>query len=167
MRSRRKSFLFFLADMWSLTEKFEQAISDYEAGVVLKSSLLPVSSRQIAEAHYKLSIVLDLTSGRLAQAITHAEKALISVESRLAELRNALGGQVSAKPELKGKAKAPAAAAPVGKLLVKDDVAGLSKSQMEAEMKGLEGLREDWELKVCYSRLSFVLSLISVYRSRS
>lgn len=134
----------------SFAEKFDQAITDYSAGLALKTDLLPLSSRQIAEAHYKLSIVLDLTSGRLGDSITHAERALDSVEARLAELRAALSGQGYVKPEssgkkedVKGKGKATSPS-----LLGTDAIAHMSKSQMEAEEKELQGLREDLALKV-------------------
>ena len=135
------------------SEKFDQAISDYTAGLDLKKDLLPLSSRQIAEAHYKLSIVLDLTSGRLGDSITHAERALDSVEARLAELRDTLSGQGLVKPEPedpKGKGKGKA----TGSSLLGDDAISLmTKSQMEAEEKELQGLREDLALKVCaYAR---------------
>jgi HAT1-interacting factor 1 len=130
-----------------LSEKFDQAITDYEAGLTLKNELLPLSSRQIAEAHYKLSMVLDLTSGRLADAIVHAEKALESVQARLSELRNGLNGQL--KPEevvqtdRKGKGKS------TGARLVRDDmVQNMNKAQIEAEIKELDGLKEDLALKV-------------------
>ncbi|KAI0759203.1 hypothetical protein BD413DRAFT_617983 [Trametes elegans] len=139
-----------LGDVSLETEKFEQAITDYTAGLGLKTEILPLSSRQIAEAHYKLSIVLDLTSGRLGDSISHAERALDSVEARLAELRDALSGQGLVKPEQqeasvdtkgKGKAKAP-------RLLGDDAVAKMTRLQMEAEEKELQGLREDLALKV-------------------
>ncbi|CAK5280161.1 unnamed protein product, partial [Mycena citricolor] len=39
-----------LGDVSLETEKFDQAITDYEAGLDLKKDLLPRSSRQIAEA---------------------------------------------------------------------------------------------------------------------
>lgn len=117
--------------------------------MALKTELLPLSSRQIAEAHYKLSIVLDLTSGRLGDSITHAERALDSVEARLAELRDALSGQGLVKPDAsenkdaKGKGKA------TGPSLLGDDAISLmSKGQMEAEVKDLQELREDLALKV-------------------
>jgi HAT1-interacting factor 1 len=130
-----------------ISEKFDQAIVDYEAGLTLKTELLPTSSRQIAEAHYKLSMVLDLTSGRLADAIVHAAKALESVESRLKELGDGLSGQLPPAPEakasLKGKEKA------TGTRLVRDDlVQNMSKTQIEAEIKELSGLKEDLALKV-------------------
>ncbi|KAF9480542.1 hypothetical protein BDN70DRAFT_877537 [Pholiota conissans] len=136
-----------LGDVSLETEKFDQAISDFEAGLKLKIGLLPVSSRQIAEAHYKLSMVLDLTSGRLSDAITHAEKALESVETRLAELRTGLAGQLPPLPEVaddpKGKGKSDTAR------LVRDDyVQNMSKVQIENEVKELSGLRDDLALKV-------------------
>lgn len=137
-----------LGDVSLETEKFEQAISDYDAALALKTELLPQSSRQIAEAHYKLSIVLDLTSGRLSDAISHAEQALASVEARLAELRDALSGQGlvrvdEAKSDAKGKGKATGP-----RLLGDDAVSKMTKSQMGAEEKELQELREDLALKV-------------------
>ncbi|KAH9893305.1 hypothetical protein C8Q73DRAFT_648034 [Cubamyces lactineus] len=139
-----------LGDVSLETEKFDQAITDYSAGLSLKTDLLPLSSRQIAEAHYKLSIVLDLTSGRLGDAIVHAERALDSVEARLAELRDALSGQGLVKPEppqskedVKGKGKATGP-----RILGDDAIVHMTKSQMEAEEKELQGLREDLALKV-------------------
>ncbi|KAI0339484.1 hypothetical protein BDW22DRAFT_599992 [Trametopsis cervina] len=139
----------FLGDVSLETEKFDQAIQDYEAGLNLKLELLPQSSRQIAEAHYKLSIVLDLSSGRLQDSIAHAEKALESVEARLAELRNASSGQVKVetlhKPDSKGKGKAVAKGP---RLLGDDAVQNLTQTQVGAEIKELEGLKEDLALKV-------------------
>jgi HAT1-interacting factor 1 len=131
----------------SLPEKFDQAITDYEAGLVLKGELLPISSRQIAEAHYKLSMVLDLTSGRLADAIIHAERALESVQARLAELREGLNGELKpleeVKKDLKGKGKW------TGARLVRDDlVQQMTKIQIENEIKELDDLKEDLALKV-------------------
>ncbi|KAF8661350.1 hypothetical protein AX16_001445 [Volvariella volvacea WC 439] len=137
-----------LGDVSLETEKFDQAIADFEAGLKLKEQLLPISSRQIAEAHYKLSIVLDLTSGRLSESIVHAEKALESVEHRLAELRDGLNGQLppftedTPPSDAKGKGKA------THSRLVKDMVQKMTRSQMEAELKELAELREDLALKV-------------------
>jgi len=91
-------------------------------------------------------MVLDLTSGRLSDAIVHAIKALESVESRLAELRNGLEGKLPPLPETtkdtKGKGKATAR-------LIRDDyVQNMSKNQIEGEIKELSGLRDDLALKV-------------------
>lgn len=97
-------------------------------------------------------MVLDLTSGRLADAIEHAEKALRSVEARLAELRIGLSGQMKVEPE-----KAIASKDPKGKgkmvtstKLIRDElVSSMTTAQIEAEIKELDGLREDLALKVC------------------
>lgn len=146
------------------TEKFEQAIQDFEAGLAHKLALLPTSSRQIAEAHYKLSMVLDLTSGRLSDAITHAEKALQSVESRLTELADGLAGKLPPLPEAaesaKGKGKATG-----GRLVRDDHVQNMSKAQIENEIKELSGLKDDLALKVrsIYS-IAAVSLLICVYQ---
>ena len=138
------SYSFWIKFICFLAEKFDQAITDYEVGLELKIDLLPTSSRQIAEAHYKLSMVLDLTSGRLSDAIIHVQKALESVESRLAELRDGLAGQLPPLPpqDIKGKSKSSSR-------LARDDcVQNMSKTQMESEIKELGGLRDDLALKV-------------------
>ncbi|KAL1745197.1 hypothetical protein HDZ31DRAFT_73731 [Schizophyllum fasciatum] len=137
-----------LGDVSLETEKFEQAITDYEEGTRLKDALLPLSSRQLAEAHYKLSMVLDMTSGRLSDAIRHAELALKSLELRQAELQEALEKGEYGKPappaepaDAKGKGK--------GKALDVEPISMLSKSSIEGELKELEGLLEDLGLKAC------------------
>lgn len=132
------------------SEKFDQAITDYTAGLALKADLLPLSSRQLAEAHYKLSMVLDLTSGRLSDAIIHAEKALASVLARISEVKDGLDGKLASipvpehkEPDRKGKGKAvPVVLAP-GEL-----VQNLTKSQLENELRDLESLKEDLAAKV-------------------
>lgn len=108
-----------------------------------------MSSRQIAEAHYKLSMVLDLTSGRLSDAIEHAKKALESVLARIQELKDGLNGELPPAPvaergeDKKGKGKA------TPPLLVTEDlVRNMSKSRMESELQEMEGLKEDLALKV-------------------
>lgn len=137
-----------LGDISLETEKFDQAITDFTAGLKLKEELLPFSSRHVAEAHYKLSMVLDLTPGRLSDAITHAQKALDSVETRIALLRDGLAGQLpncspkSQQEDVKGKGKAAPKLARDG--LPQD----MSKPQMESELKELLGLKEDLALKV-------------------
>jgi HAT1-interacting factor 1 len=136
-----------------LPEKFDQAITDYSSGLALKTDLLPLSSRQLAEAHYKLSIALDLTAGRLADAIHHAQRALESIEARLVELKAGLAGTLPPLPELsdteikgkgKGKGKGTQAA-----LAPEELVQNRSKAQIEAEIKELGELKQDLALKVC------------------
>lgn len=163
--------------MWSLhytrTEKFPQATSDYTSALSLKSSLLPPWSRQIAEAHYKLCIVLDLSSGRLEEAIAHAGRAVGCVEGRLAQLRSAVqqksaeGGENGQAKEgeekkvegtgkeevkdAKGKQKAHST------LLPEDDLRSLTAAQLAAEIRELEGLRDDLVVKVRLISLLFFL----------
>ena len=92
--------------------------------------------------------MLDLTSGRLSDAISHAEKALESVGARLAELHDGVDGNLpsapnqEAKVDKKGKGKATESDVHA------DSVRNLTKSQMEAEIKECEGLKEDLSLKV-------------------
>jgi len=127
-------------------EKFDQAITDYEAGLELKTNLLTFTSRQIAEAHYKLSIVLDMTSGRLADAIAHAQKALSSIQNRISELReqqsNPTEPSTETKPDPKGKGKATANSTATS------DVKSMTATQIEGEIKELSELQEDLALKV-------------------
>ncbi|KIY48125.1 hypothetical protein FISHEDRAFT_43891, partial [Fistulina hepatica ATCC 64428] len=146
-----------LGDVSLETEKFDQAADDYQMALELKNQLLPLSSRQIAEAHYKLSMVLDMTPGRLSDAISHAQKAVASVEARLAELRDGLAGNLQAqgvqapfggapgpstdKCQDKGKGKHPP-------LCSEHAVVNLTHAQMESEIEELEPLREDLLLKV-------------------
>ena len=110
-----------------------------------------MSSRQLAEAHYKLSIALDLTAGRLADAIHHAQRALESIEARLDELRAGLAGTLAPIPEptpnddadnAKGKGKGKQCA-----LAPDEQVQNWSKAQIEAEMKELGELKQDLALK--------------------
>ncbi|KAF8259306.1 hypothetical protein EI94DRAFT_1616434, partial [Lactarius quietus] len=153
MRLRAADTFIMLGDISLETEKFEQAITDYTAGLALKTELLPLSSRQLAEVHYKLSIALDLTAGRLADAIIHAQRALESIEARLDELRAGLAGTLAPLPEpstatasdidAKGKGKSKQSALAPDEL-----VQNWSKTQMEAEIKELGELKQDLALKV-------------------
>ena len=137
-------------------EKFDQAITDYSSGIALKTELLPMSSRQLAEAHYKLSIALDLTAGRLADAIHHAQRALESIEARLAELQKGLAGTLpplaapsddnDAKDKENGKGKGKSKKAV---LAPEELVQNRSKAQIEAEIKELGELKQDLAVKVC------------------
>jgi HAT1-interacting factor 1 len=92
-------------------------------------------------------MVLDLTSGRLSDAIAHATSALESVEARLIELRNGSSGQLPPLPEepatdSKGKGKA------VARLVRDDAVQKMSSQRIEAEIRELSGLKDDLALKV-------------------
>ncbi|KAG9050415.1 hypothetical protein FS837_005488 [Tulasnella sp. UAMH 9824] len=144
-----------LGDVSLETEKFDQAISDYSSGLTLKEKLLPFHSRQVAEAHYRLSLAMDLTPGKLSGAVGHAQKALKSVDERLAILKAKLADAPSdqdtamedgsgASATGKGKAKATGM---IGNI-ANDTIEGLTKSQLEGQIKEFEELRGDLAAKV-------------------
>jgi HAT1-interacting factor 1 len=161
---------FFTDSLFRCTEKFDQAITDYEVGLELKMDLFPISSLHIAEAHYKLSVVLHLTSGRLSDAIIHAQKALDSAESRLSELRDGLAGQLPPLPDplqaagnddaTKGKLLPPSLASSSCRLVRDDYVQNMSKTEIESEIKELQGLRDNLVLKVNSARCYYVIMFV-------
>ncbi|KDQ13013.1 hypothetical protein BOTBODRAFT_175889 [Botryobasidium botryosum FD-172 SS1] len=134
-----------LGDVSLETEKFDQAITDFTAAVKLKMELFPIYSRQIAEAHYKLSMTLDLTPGRLSDAIEHAAKALESVQARLAILRDAAGGNLVV-PEASSNGKGK------GRAVLEDDlmkeIESMSKEGLQSQIKEFEELETDLNLKL-------------------
>jgi HAT1-interacting factor 1 len=152
MRLKAADTFIMLGDISLETEKFDQAITDYSSGLALKTELLPLSSRHLAEAHYKLSIALDLTAGRLADAIHHAQRALESIEARLVELQAGLAGTLPPLPkpepsDTNGKGKGKGKGTQV--TLAQDElVQNRSKAQIEAEIKELGELKQDLALKV-------------------
>lgn len=151
----------------SLAEKFDQAVKDYMTGLSLKQELLPFSSRHIAEAHYRLCLVLDMTPGQLSAAISHVEKALQSVEARIEELR--VGPQQRSAPpssasDHKGKGKGEVVS---HSLLKGDSVHELSPQEVEAELKEMDGLRSDLMLKVSDSHSFTLTSHLQLNRSKS
>lgn len=141
----------WLSDHFNHAEKFDQAIIDFTAAVKYKTEVFPVYSRQLAEAHYKLSMALDLTPGQLGGAIEHAGKALDSVEARLSILRDAAGGNlVISQPASNGKGKGKE------KALLEDDlmksIESMSKEALEEQIKEFEELRTDLILKVRFGQ---------------
>ena len=135
-------------------EKLDQAVSDYTAAVSLKTELLPLSSRQIAEGHYKLCIVYDMTAGCLAHAIEHAEKAEASVKARLDEITTRFMSasrkeetQSEVKVDAKGKGKAVSTGHIASDCCRVED---MTRAQLESEIKELRGLLEDLSLKASH-----------------
>ena len=94
-------------------------------------------------------MVLDLTSGRLADAIGHVESALGSVEARLSELRAGLdSAPATVPPPVEEKADAKGKGKQIARLVRDSDVKGMSKSQIEKEISECDGLKNDLVLKV-------------------
>ena len=118
----------------------------------LKIDILPTSSRQVAEGHLKLALVLDITPGRLADAIHHVELSIASVEARLAELRGGTQTHVDASSSLSsssGSGSADIKGKGKMKKLIRDPaVSDMTPSQVEQEIKDLEGMKQELLLKV-------------------
>lgn len=87
-----------------------------------------------------------MTPGKLSDAIAEVEKALTSVDARLSELHLGLNQNEETKPPAAGsKGKGKMAESP---LLKGDLVQNMSKSDIEAEIKEMEELRNDLTMKV-------------------
>jgi HAT1-interacting factor 1 len=87
-----------------------------------------------------------MAPGQLSAAISHAEKALQSVEARIGELRvgpHQHSAPPSSDPKGKGKAEIISHS-----LLKGDSVHDLSPQEIEAELKEMDELRSDLMLKV-------------------
>ncbi|KAF8311404.1 hypothetical protein DL93DRAFT_2139663 [Clavulina sp. PMI_390] len=133
-----------LGDISLETEKFDQAIADFTEGLKIKTAILPKHSRQITEAHYKLGLVLDLTSGRLGDAIVEVQKALDSIERRLEVLKGKEQGivTVQATGDEEGKGKGKGAA--TGLELKEDDpIMKMTAEQIGAEIKEFEEFKQE------------------------
>jgi hypothetical protein len=142
-----------LSGLISILEKFDQAIVDYKSALDIKTKILPVSNRQIAEVHFRLSLAYDMTSGKLENQIEHVEKALESVKTRLQILKDLLPKAPENKPgvetDAKGKGKATAVQEnPLGWTPKIEVLENLTKSEIEAEIKDVTSLSEELEAKV-------------------
>ncbi|KAF2228012.1 hypothetical protein BDZ85DRAFT_315508 [Elsinoe ampelina] len=63
------------AEIWLESERFSDAIPDFQAGLDLKLKLFPPESSLLAEAHYKLSLALEFASIRKAEQEGEAAEA--------------------------------------------------------------------------------------------
>jgi len=98
-----------------------------------------------------------MTSGRLADAISHTKRAYESIEQRIAELSEA-ASKATSSPNSKGKGKASA--------LDDDDISSLTVAQIQSELKDLKEVQTDLLMKVRfetwqhkYKELTNVLNL--------
>ncbi|KAG9078547.1 hypothetical protein FS749_009423, partial [Ceratobasidium sp. UAMH 11750] len=124
----------YLGDVSLETEKFEQAVSDYTSGLTIKTQLLPFYSRQVCEAHYRLSLVLDLTPGKLSEGVRHIEQAMSSLKARISVLKERLESRV----DVKGKGKGA---------YMSDPLEELDEEGLKTELKEVEELLKDLLLK--------------------
>ena len=142
----------------TFAEKFDQAILDMTSALEIRAQHLPLSSRDIADCHFRLSMAYDMTVGQLEKQIEHVEKALASVRAREEDLTGALPNAPESKPveppaaDPKGKGKATtsgeAAEDPLNWLPQDDKVANMTKGQIESELRDVKAVREDLEAKV-------------------
>ena len=154
----------------TFVEKFDQAILDMTSALEIRAQHLPLSSRDIADCHFRLSMAYDMTVGQLEKQIEHVEKALASVRAREEDLTGALPNAPESKPvevpaaDPKGKGKATtsgeAAEDPLNWLPKDDKVANMTKGQIESELRDVKAVREDLEAKA-WDLLSFFPSTSS------
>lgn len=142
-----------LADISLETEKFDQAITDYESALNIKTKIFPITNRQIAEAHFRLSMAYDMTTGNLEKQMVHVEKALESVKTRLKVLNDLLPKASETKPvvevDAKGKGKATTVQEnPLGWTPKIESLESLTKAEIEAEIKDVTSLTEELNMKL-------------------
>lgn len=114
------------------TEKFNEALSDYEKAIEIKQSVLEDDNRELAEAHYKYALALEFSTEKADQALPELQKAVNVLKKRISNLEAGEG---------KGKGK--------GKATDLDEKA-------VKEIKEINELIPDMELKVSLIRLLFM-----------
>ena len=124
----------------------------------IRAQHLALSSRDIADCHFRLSMAYDMTVGQLEKQIEHVEKALASVRAREEELTDALPNAPETKPveppaaNPKGKGKATtsgeAVEDPLNWLPKDDKVANMTRGQIESELRDVKAVRKELETKV-------------------
>ncbi|KAI8641323.1 hypothetical protein BD408DRAFT_368430 [Parasitella parasitica] len=97
-----------LGDVSLETEKFNDALSDYEKAIEIKQAVLQDDNRELAEAHYKLALALEFSTERADQALPELQKAVDVLKKRISNLETGEG-----KGKGKGKATATALDQPV------------------------------------------------------
>lgn len=141
-----------------VAEKFEDAIGDYKSALEIKIKLLPLENRQIADAHFRLSLAYDLGAGNVANQLEHAQGALDSVKKRLKVLQELLpkapeNKATAPETDAKGKGKGKAVSVqenPLGWTPKFESLETLTKPEIEAEIKDVTSLAEELEAKVSF-----------------
>lgn len=140
-------FLFVLV----MEENFTQAVEDFQSALDLKSPILPFSSRHISEAHLKLAMALEFApsvADHRARALSHVERSKASLVERRAELESGQSAfSVLSEGDDKGKAKATEGVV-LDQDVVKDRVEKLSAKEREDEVREIDEMMEDLDVKV-------------------
>ncbi|KAI8099377.1 uncharacterized protein BX664DRAFT_321116 [Halteromyces radiatus] len=92
--------LLSLGDVSLETEKFNDALPDFKKAIDIKQSLLQPDDRQLAEAHYKYSLALELSSDSQGLALDELQKTKTVLKNRIETLEK---GDI--KDDNKGKSK--------------------------------------------------------------
>lgn len=90
-----------LGDVSLETEKFNEALSDYEKAIEIKQSVLEDDNRELAEAHYKYALALEFSTEKADQALPELQKAVNVLKKRISNLE---AGKDDGKGKGKGKA---------------------------------------------------------------
>ncbi|KAG2236031.1 hypothetical protein INT48_008123 [Thamnidium elegans] len=75
-----------LGDVSLETEKFNEALTDYEKAIEIKKSVLEEDNRELAEAHYKYALALEFSSDKANQALPELQKAVAVLKKKIETL---------------------------------------------------------------------------------
>jgi len=147
------------AEIWLESERFHDAIPDFEAALQLKLRLYPSESSLIAEAHYKLALALEFASIRKAAPDEDA-----TPQDKTANGSNQSNDK-EAEPEVNEEMRQEAARHMTEAIkscelrvekertaLSHDGGVGLSEKEKEAKQKNIEDVKEminDLTQRVC------------------
>ncbi|KAG2200490.1 hypothetical protein INT46_004259, partial [Mucor plumbeus] len=93
-----------LGDVSLETEKFNEALSDYEKAIEIKQSVLDDDNRELAEAHYKYALALEFSTEKADQALPELQKAVNVLKKRISNLETGQGKGKGKATELDQKA---------------------------------------------------------------
>ncbi|KAI8367820.1 hypothetical protein EDC96DRAFT_506172 [Choanephora cucurbitarum] len=88
-----------LGDISLETEKFNEALSDYEKAIEIKKSVLEETDRELAEAHYKYALALEFSTDKADQAVPELLKAVAVLEKRKEKLDSGKGKQKASETD--------------------------------------------------------------------
>ncbi|CAO3608544.1 unnamed protein product [Cunninghamella echinulata] len=83
--------LLLLGDISLETEKFSAALPDFRKAIDIKESILKPDDRQLAEAHYKYALALELSSDSVEEALQELKKASSVLKARIQTLESGDG----------------------------------------------------------------------------
>lgn len=126
-----------------ISETFEEASNEYKSAIDIKSSILNSHSRQLAEGHFKLAISLELQPDNVKRpdALNHVTLAKSVLLGRLEDLNKRIDSNKETKIS-NDENQHP--------ILFKENVETLSIDDAKKEVKDINELIEDLNLKVSF-----------------